>query len=112
MAGFSLSIVQIWLAIGVILIGAEIMTTTFFLLWPAVAAFVVAIISWVVPEFSFFGQLLVFAFVSAVLLVPGRRLVLPYIKNGHDTQINNRMAQLIGQPATIVYIDGATLRAK
>ncbi len=112
MGDFFTSMVQIWLAVGIILIVLEVMTATFFLLWPAIAAFIVAFLCAIFPEFAFIGQLLVFAFVSAILLVPGRRIVDTFIKKKASTKLNDRMARMIGQQASVVSIDGASLRVK
>ena len=112
MGDWFLSMVQIWLAVGIILIVLEVMTTTFFLLWPAIAAFCVALICVIFPEFAFIGQLLVFAFISAILLVPGRRAIDMFVKKNTASKLNDRMARMVGQHATVVAIDGANLRVK
>ena len=112
MGGMIFSMVQIWLAVGIILIVAEVMTTTFFLLWPAIAAFIVALLCWIFPEFALIGQLLVFAFVSAILLIPGRRAIAPFFKKDNTNALNDRMTRMIGQKASVVAIDGDNLRVK
>lgn len=91
-----LSVAELWLIGGALLIAAEIIAPGFFLIWVGAAAVVTGVASWAFglsPEIG----LLVFA-VTAVALVISARTWLPY--NVGDTTaplLNQRNARLIGQ---------------
>lgn len=112
MSGFMISLTQIWLVIGIVLVVAEIMSMTFFLLWPALAAFVIAVITWVFPEFSLIGQIIAFAFLTSILLFPGRKLVLPFMSGNGVSPLNDKMSKLIGQKVIVVSSEGLDARVK
>jgi len=64
---------MIWAAVGVILIVAEMMTLTFYLLWLGIGALVAGIVSWLLPE-AYFLQVLVGGFIVVGLTVFTRPL--------------------------------------
>ncbi len=109
---FGLSAVQIWIIIGIILIIVEFTTLTFFLLWPGVAALVLALITWILPGISYPAQWVIFAVISLALLIPGRKYIRKYLRNKDNGSLNAKMDGLIGKSAKIVYLDGTTIRAK
>jgi membrane protein implicated in regulation of membrane protease activity len=86
-----------WLALALILLVAEIATGTTHLLWPAAAAFVLAVVrlffamDWA-PQVALFGVL------TLVLTLTGRHYVKGgWLKHGANEQLNDRSAQLVGQ---------------
>lgn len=58
-----------WLVLGVALMLAEMLTTTFFLLWFGIGAVLVGLLAWVWPGLPIGGQLLAWACSSSLLAV-------------------------------------------
>ena len=85
-----------WLALGLVLLIAELSTGTTYLLWPAVAAWVTGLVLMFVP-LPLPAQLTIFAAVTLVTTLTGRT----YLKGrllgapGDDT-MNDRARQLVG----------------
>jgi membrane protein implicated in regulation of membrane protease activity len=91
---------QHWVVLGLILLIAEMATGTTYLLWPAVAAFLTALISWFgltnwIAELAIFGVLVV------VLTALGRPLVQRWRNEGAASGLNERSAALIGAGAIV-----------
>jgi membrane protein implicated in regulation of membrane protease activity len=91
---------QHWVVLGLILLIAEMATGTTYLLWPAVAAFLTALISWLgltnwIAELAIFGVLVV------VLTAFGRPLVQRWRNEGAANGLNERSASLIGEGAVV-----------
>ena len=88
---------QHWLILGFVLLIAELMTGTTYLLWPAVAAFITALI-------SFFGltnwiaDVAIFAVLVIALTAYGRPLVARWrnMGAGANEKLNERGKSLIG----------------
>jgi inner membrane protein len=88
-----------WLGIAAVLLIAELVTGTTYILWPAAAAFVTAIIA------SFVGwqvELVIFAALGVGLLFLGDRYVKPRLKSGADSGLNTRSTYLVGESVTVV----------
>ncbi len=84
---------QHWLALGLVLLIAELATGTTHLLWPAVAAALTAVIAWIVPT-SFLAELFLFAALSIAFVIFGR----PLLRNLRNDapMLNDRGAQMVG----------------
>lgn len=85
-----------WLALGLVLLVAELLTGTTYLLWPAVAAWVTGLLLFFLP-LALPAQLTVFAAVTLVTTLTGRH----YLKGrllgpGGDGAMNDRARQLVG----------------
>jgi len=98
---------QHWLVLGLVLLIAEMASGTTYLLWPAVAAFVTALVSltgatdWVV-DFIVFGVLVI------ALTYFGRPIVQRWRTDGAASGLNERSTTLIGTRGEItVFKDGA-----
>jgi membrane protein implicated in regulation of membrane protease activity len=88
-----------WLAIGLVLVIAEILTGTTYLLWPAAAAAATGLLLFVAP-FAWPLQLAVFATLTLVLTLTGRAYMRGrWLTRGGEEQLNDRGAQMIGQVA-------------
>lgn len=86
---------QHWIGLGLILLIAEMSTGTTYLLWPAVAAFLTALIAW----FGFTGivaEVAIFAVLVIALTVFGRPLVQRLRSEGAASGLNERAQTLIG----------------
>ena len=90
----------IWLAIWVFLLGVEALFSTEWLLWPAVAAGLVAVMTAVGLRLGLAGEVAVFAVLTAATTVLSRRLVQRANPDGVD--INDRESRLVDQRAQVV----------
>jgi membrane protein implicated in regulation of membrane protease activity len=90
----------IWLAVGVLLLAVEAMFSTEWLLWPAVSAGVVAVMTAAGVRLGFPGEVAVFAVLTVVATLLSRRLISKANPSGPD--INDRDSRLIGQRARVV----------
>lgn len=89
-----------WAISGVILI-AELLTGTTYLLWPAAAAFLTGFVAMEMLGVSWAAQWAVFAILSLGLLWVGDRWVRPAMKAGAGSGLNDRSLRMIGQRATV-----------
>ena len=97
----------LWLGIGVILLGIEAMFSTEWLLWPAVAAGVTALLAALSPDLGLRVEGVIFAALTVVLTFASRKLV----KRANPTDmpdINDVNLRLVGQSARVVepFING------
>lgn len=90
----------IWLAIGVLLLAVEAMFSTEWLLWPAVAAGLVAVMTAIGLRLGLPGEVAVFAVLTVVATVLSRRLIQKANPDGVD--INDRESRLVDQRAQVV----------
>ena len=97
-----------WIIVAFALGSIEMATVTFFLIWPAMAAIVLAGALYLAPNMSGAMQVSLFAIVSLILTFIGRYLMNRYGDGAQaeDSTINNRAAQLIGQSAKVLEYDG------
>lgn len=90
----------IWLAIGVLLLAVEAMFSTEWLLWPAVSAGVVAVMTAAGVRLGLPGEVAVFAVLTVISTLLSRRLISKANPDGPD--INDRDSRLVGQRARVV----------
>lgn len=90
----------IWLAIGVLLLAVEAMFSTEWLLWPAVSAGVVAVMTAAGVRLGLPGEVAVFAVLTVIATLLSRRLISKANPDGPD--INDRDSRLVGQRARVV----------
>ncbi|QCQ98925.1 NfeD family protein [Brevundimonas sp. SGAir0440] len=90
----------IWLAIGVLLLAVEAMFSTEWLLWPAVSAGVVAVMTAAGVRLGLPGEVAVFAILTVIATMLSRRLISKANPDGPD--INDRDSRLVGQRARVV----------
>lgn len=97
----------IWLAIGVLLLAIEAALSTEWLLWPAVAAGVVAVLTALGLQIGFVGEVGAFAALTVVATLFSRRLI-QKVNPDDKPDVNDRDARLIGQKARVVapFVDG------
>jgi len=84
-----------WLILGVLLLVLEVVTGTTYILWPAVAALIVGIITFVLP-LGWEMQFLLFFILSAILLVVGHKVIRPKMKGGEPSDLNDRARTMVG----------------
>lgn len=88
-----------WLGFAAILLVSEVLTGTTYILWPAAAALVTALLA------SFVGwpvELLSFAVFGVIFLILGDRFVKPLLKNAPESGLNTRATYLVGERVTVV----------
>ncbi len=102
----------IWFLVALVLGGVEILTLSFFLLWPALAALIVSLIAWIFPGMAWGWQIAIFGVVSVALLIPGRRWAKKFMQKKSQNLVNERGEQLVGKLATIVSGDEGIYRSK
>jgi len=91
-----------WALCGLILI-AELLTGTTYLLWPAAAAFLTGLLALEALGVGWPVQLAVFAVLSLVLLWVGDRWVKPAMNlGGGEAGLNDRSGRMVGQRVTVV----------
>jgi inner membrane protein len=88
-----------WLALGVVLLIAELTTGTTYLLWSAVAAWLTGLVLLFVP-IALPAQLTIFAVTTLAITLTGRSYVKGrLLGGGGDEAMNDRAKQLIGARA-------------
>lgn len=97
-----------WVAAGVVIAALEMATMSFFLIWPALAAFVVAALVAIRPDISGEAQILSFAILSIAVTFAGRSLMGRFGDGGGagDADLNNRSTALVGRSAKVLEREG------
>lgn len=90
-----------WLAFGVILLAVEAALSTEWLLWPAVSAGVVAVLSAIGLRLGLPIEIALFAVLTIITSIASRRLV-KRVNPSASPDINARDSRLIGQSARVV----------
>ena len=98
---------QHWLVLGLILLIAEMASGTTYLLWPAVAAFLTALVS-LAGATNWIADMAIFAVLVIALTAFGRPIVQRWRQEGGATGLNERSQTLIGTRGVItVFANGA-----
>lgn len=97
----------IWLAVGVLLLAVEAALSTEWLLWPAVAAGVVAVLAALGLRMGFAVEVGLFAALTILATALSRRLIQRVNPEDHP-DINDRDLRLVGQRARVVqpFVEG------
>ena len=90
-----------WLAFGVILLAVEAALSTEWLLWPAVSAGVVAVLSAIGLRLGLPIEIALFAVLTIITSIASRRLV-KRVNPSESPDINARDSRLVGQSARVV----------
>jgi membrane protein implicated in regulation of membrane protease activity len=95
-----------WVAVGLLILGIEIMMPSTFLLWPGLSALVVGLITLIIGNeaaiWPWQAQVLVFLILSIVIAIVGKRIMKNKDYNkSENPNLNERGAQLIGQTAIL-----------
>jgi membrane protein implicated in regulation of membrane protease activity len=89
-----------WLVLGLILLIAEMASGTTYLLWPAVAAFITALLAWIAPT-GWVVEIVVFGVLILVLTYFGHPLVKRWRNEGAANGLNERGTALIGSRGVV-----------
>jgi membrane protein implicated in regulation of membrane protease activity len=97
----------LWLAIGVVLLAIEAAASTEWLLWPAVSAGVVALITAISPNLGLPVEAGIFAALTVVATLASRTLI-KRVNPAEEPDINDRDLRLVGERARVVeaFVDG------
>jgi len=84
-----------WLILAFGLLVAEVLSGTSYLLWPAAAALIVGLVSFILPigpEMQF----LLFAIITVALLFVGHKYLRPRVQGGEPSDLNDRARSMVG----------------
>ncbi len=96
-----------WLSFAVVLGAVEMATMSFFLIWPALAAVIIAIWLTVLPGLSGEGQIAAFALLSILLTFLGRTLMTRFGDGAvENPTLNSRSNQMIDRHGKVVSFTG------
>jgi len=84
-----------WLFVGFGLLILEVVTGTMYILWPAVAALIVALVVFILP-LGWSMQFLLFFILSTALLIYGHKVLKPQMKGGEPSDLNDRARSMQG----------------
>ncbi len=96
----------LWLALGILLVALEILAPNFVVIWPGLAAVLMAALVWLMPGLSGQALVAIFAGLSIVLLFGGRALMAKAEKNEPQSKLNARGKNLIGREAKVIHVAG------
>lgn len=91
-----------WLILGVIFLIIEVSTFTLLFLWLAIAAAIMAAISFFSPTLALSAQLLIFSVFSVLSVIFWHKLFRKKQDSIGDAKMNNRAHRYIGRTATLV----------
>ena len=94
-----MDVMWLWAILGLVLLGAEMASTTFYLFWFGVAALAIALLVWLIPSISIKVQIFLFAVVSLVLILTWRQF---FKKNDGDLRVGQSQGDEIGRIGTII----------
>jgi membrane protein implicated in regulation of membrane protease activity len=86
-----------WLALGAVLLAVEIASTTFYLLWPGIAALLVGLLQFAVPAAGGAPSVLLFAVLAVAATVAWKRSPLGRAVPTAQTNLNARMSTYLGR---------------
>ena len=89
-----------WIALAVVLLIAECLTTQLISVWMGVSAAITAILVALIPTIGIPYQILIFVLLSAALLLATRPLVKKFLCRKKGTETN--LERLIGKEAIVV----------
>jgi membrane protein implicated in regulation of membrane protease activity len=86
-----------WWALGAILLGLEIVSTTQYLLWPGIAALLVGLLKFLVPPLDGRVAVFTFALVSVIATIAWKRSPWGRAERSSHPALNERCAQYVGR---------------
>lgn len=91
-----------WLILGAVLMIIEVASFTLLFFWLAIAAFIMAGISYLLPDLSINAHLLTFSVIAVVCVVAWHRIFKHRQAQMGDSRMNNRAERYIGKTATLL----------
>lgn len=91
-----------WLILGAVLMIIEVASFTLLFFWVAIAAFIMAGISYVLPNLTLTQHLLIFSVLSVACVIIWHRLFKKTQDKLGDKRMNNRAERYIGRTAALI----------
>lgn len=91
-----------WIAFGVGLSALEMVVASFVLIWPGLAAIIMAVILWVAPPMQGELQVALYAILSITLMFVGRGYLKRFGDGEPETNLNSRSQRMVGKQARVV----------
>ncbi len=86
-----------WLGFGLVLMLGELLGTAGYLLWTGLAALVVGVVLWILPDITWQWQLVIFSVISLIAAFAWWRWLESRDQKPAETVVNNRVARYIGR---------------
>ncbi len=90
-----------WLILGAIFLIIEVASFTLLFLWLAIAAVILAGVSYLFPDLSLTAQLWIFSIISVLSVIIWHRVFRKKQEAIGDNKMNNRATRYIGRTATL-----------
>ncbi len=91
-----------WLALGILFVALEMLIPSFVLVWPGLAAIIVAALVALLPDISGEWLVSIFASLSIALIYIGRNVARRLRKSEPASTLNSRAEGMIGRQAKVV----------
>jgi hypothetical protein len=91
----------VWLTLGLVLAGLEMLVPGVYLIWLALAAIVIGVLTMAL-DLSLPAQVIDFVFLSLIIAFSARRILRDKPIESADPLMNRRGARLVGETATVV----------
>lgn len=91
-----------WLALGILFIALEMLIPSFVVIWPGLAAIVVAAVVAILPDISGEWLVVIFAVLSIASIFAGRGLAIRLRNAEPAVTLNSRAESLVGRHAKVV----------
>ena len=91
----------VWLTLGLLLAGVEMLIPGVYMIWLAAAAIITGVLT-AVFDLSLPAQVIDFVFLSLIIAFSARRFLRDKPIESEDPLMNRRGARLVGQTATVV----------
>jgi len=91
-----------WLAMGILFIALEMLIPSFIVVWPGLAAILIAALVAIFPNISGEWLLTIFASLSIALIFVGRAFAIRLRKKEPPNTLNSRAESMIGRQAKVV----------
>ena len=90
-----------WFALGGVLLILEILTPTFYLMWPGIAALVVGLVKLAIPDLPWQMALTIFGVMSVVATIVWQSLYKRGRESDNAGDINQRTRRYVGRRAVV-----------
>ncbi|WP_170001859.1 NfeD family protein [Pseudopontixanthobacter vadosimaris] len=91
---------HIWIALGLVLAGLELVVPGVYFLWLAVAALATGVLVWSIDP-GLIMQIVDFVFLALIAVFSAKRFLRDRPIQSSDPLLNNRMGRLVGQTAVV-----------
>lgn len=98
-----------WLILGVALFGVEMLAPSTYLLWPAISAIIVGVLSAAFPSLGVYGEISIFALLTVASTIVWANWFRPSTAPTDSPHLNRRALQYIGRKVVLRedFVDGS-----